>query len=395
MKQIGSKLKYNLLSVALLMGCSSIPKYELPKDYRSAVDEESAKQQLNTVVEVSHSKEPEYVTAFLDSWDCDADFCVVGRAEIDADGASPFSCLEISKIKAKANLFSTVKTDLSQRVVYGMDGVDLDGQKLQSLTTSGFSIEGVSHVKNTNNYYRKLMRDVGGSPVGVYQCFSVVSLKKRELKRHIEREAKKNLSQQEQSRFQNRFDQIWESLFKLDHPAAHSVDFMEYTDENAMAPMHEYRRESGDLHQIQDNLVQVAKAFLGLPYQLGGSLGDGSLDCSNYMRQIFSTVDFHLPRISPDQFSDARGKPVRSRLEKGDLLFFNGSLRPRDQVSHVAMYIGNGEMIHASGESKKILVEDFSQPRWQRKFLGAKRFVTPENFATNQSRDIAITHWAD
>ena len=369
----GGKIMNNKLFVwmTILLGvtaCTTTPDTRIDQNYDEVVEHQSEIQKMSKILEASHSEEPEFVTALLDSWDCGDSLCVVGRAEIESDDASPFSCLEISKLSARANLLANVKTDLSRRVIHGMSGTTLSKQKLEAITTSGFTVKNVSNIRMSKNYYRKLLKDVSGSPVAVYQCYSVASLSKRYLKRLIEREAEKEMNSTESNEFKSQIDRIWESLFKLDSPGSDDTAPV-----NSLNHFDSYR-------DIRESAVKVAKAFQGLPYQLGGDISDGSLDCSNFTRLIYQSIGFSLPRISPDQFQDSRGVSVRGGYEKGDLLFFNGSLRPRNEVSHVAMYIGDGYMNHANGNSRKISIDNISEDYWQERLMGAKRFITTGNF---------------
>ncbi len=368
-----------MMSLLTLIGCSSTPDIRIDRNYEDLVKHQSEVQSVSAQLEQSHSKEPEFVTALLDSWDCGGSLCVVGRAEIDSDEASPFSCLEISSLAARANLLSHVKTDLSNRVFHSMSGTSISKQMLEKITHSGFDIKNVSRIKITQNYYRKVLKDLAGTPGAVYQCFTVASLEKRYLKHLIEREIDNRSPANEAGQIKNEIDRVWDSLFKIDSPVSESIN-------TSPDLSHQFNENYDDL---QNSVVKVAKAFLGLPYQLGGDLSDGSLDCSNFTRVIYRTIGFNLPRVSTEQFVDNRGAIVHSDLKKGDLLFFNGSLRPKNQVSHVAMYIGNGNMIHANGNKKKITIDDVYEPKWQEKLLGIKRFITTENFPSSVTNNYA------
>jgi cell wall-associated NlpC family hydrolase len=95
--------------------------------------------------------------------------------------------------------------------------------------------------------------------------------------------------------------------------------------------------------------VNTALAQVGKPYVWGAS-GPGSFDCSGLTMYSYAAAGVALPHSSSGQ--SRMGTPVsRSQLQPGDLVFFYSP------VSHVGMYIGNGQMVHAStsGEPVKVV----------------------------------------
>ncbi|MDX5808300.1 C40 family peptidase [Bacillus cereus group sp. BfR-BA-02730] len=88
------------------------------------------------------------------------------------------------------------------------------------------------------------------------------------------------------------------------------------------------------------NVIAEAKKFLGLPYVWGGTTPSG-FDCSGYMQYIFKNVaGVKLPRVAREQQNAGVQIPV-SEVQPGDLIFWG------QPAHHVAMYIGNGQYIHA------------------------------------------------
>lgn len=106
-------------------------------------------------------------------------------------------------------------------------------------------------------------------------------------------------------------------------------------------------------HPTPDNIERTARAFLGVPYLWGGTSSKG-LDCSGYTKTVFRLNGIELPRDTDQQAT--QGTEVATdagmtQLRKGDLLFFGTAAtaeRP-ERISHVAVYVGNGEFLHASG----------------------------------------------
>ena len=94
--------------------------------------------------------------------------------------------------------------------------------------------------------------------------------------------------------------------------------------------------------------VDTALAQQGDPYAWGGS-GPDSFDCSGLTSYAYKAAGVSIPRTSKAQ--STAGVPVdRASLQPGDLVFFY------NPVSHVGMYIGNGQMVHASTAGKPVAV---------------------------------------
>ena len=114
---------------------------------------------------------------------------------------------------------------------------------------------------------------------------------------------------------------------------------------------------------------------MGTPYRWGGDTPDEGFDCSGFVRYVFARNNVWLPRVSRDQArAGDRVTPVLSTLREGDLLFFAG----RDGViDHVAIYAGNGRIIHSSASRGAVAYDrlDSSRGSWYRDNLVAVRRV--------------------
>ncbi len=118
-----------------------------------------------------------------------------------------------------------------------------------------------------------------------------------------------------------------------------------------------------------DQLIAYAKQFIGTPYRYGGTSLTKGIDCSSYTQQIYAPFGVTLNRSSRDQY--LQGDYVdKSALIPGDLLFYGKSGR----VSHVAIYIGDGQSIHATTTSGVRVTPAFG---WMSRlpFIGAKRVL--------------------
>ncbi len=128
-------------------------------------------------------------------------------------------------------------------------------------------------------------------------------------------------------------------------------------------------------------LVETAKKFLGVPYLWGGTSAKG-FDCSGFTKTVFALHDFLLPRDASQQVHV--GKLIETdktwkNLLPGDLLFF-GNYRDdgSERITHVAIYLGEGKIIHATGrvkiESLNPNDESFAKKRYET-FMRAKRMI--------------------
>jgi len=114
--------------------------------------------------------------------------------------------------------------------------------------------------------------------------------------------------------------------------------------------------------------VRVVKNFLGVPYRLGGSTLKG-IDCSAFVKKIYEIFNTTLPRTVREQFQI--GKAIgKEDLQEGDLVFFNTL---RASISHVGIYIGNNEFVHASSQDRQVKVDSLERPYFSKRFLRGVR----------------------
>ena len=118
---------------------------------------------------------------------------------------------------------------------------------------------------------------------------------------------------------------------------------------------------------IAGELTRNALRFLGTPYVFGGT-SPGGFDCSGYVQHVFAMLGISVPRTADAQYYE--GRPAIGGPQPGDLVFFQTYL---PGPSHVGIYLGNGQFVHAS--SHGVMVSNLSESYWASRYLGAKRML--------------------
>ncbi|TBR15850.1 C40 family peptidase [Rugosibacter aromaticivorans] len=122
------------------------------------------------------------------------------------------------------------------------------------------------------------------------------------------------------------------------------------------------------------DVIDKAVALLGIPYRFGGNTPESGFDCSGFVRHVFRTgFGLILPRSALEQ--SKAGQPVPATdLKPGDLVFFNTMRRA---FSHVGIYLGNDQFVHAPHTGDRVRVDSMSDSYWMQRFNGARR-VNPD-----------------
>ena len=123
--------------------------------------------------------------------------------------------------------------------------------------------------------------------------------------------------------------------------------------------------------ELIDEVIALAHKQIGKPYEYGAT-GPNSFDCSGLAQYVFKNgANISLPRNSKAQASVGRAVS-KSNLQPGDLVFFNTS---GSGISHLGIYIGNNQMIHAPSSGKKIQIVDITQSYWSSRYVTARRII--------------------
>jgi cell wall-associated NlpC family hydrolase len=124
---------------------------------------------------------------------------------------------------------------------------------------------------------------------------------------------------------------------------------------------------------LEQKLLNDATYFKGGKYVWGGTSPNG-FDCSGYVQYLYKKHNIKLPRTAYAQSKEGIKVPKNS-LKKGDLLFFLTDKSRGIPVTHVGIYIGNQEFIHAASSKKGIIISPINHGYYSKKFLFAKRVL--------------------
>ncbi|GGJ58125.1 C40 family peptidase [Deinococcus roseus] len=114
----------------------------------------------------------------------------------------------------------------------------------------------------------------------------------------------------------------------------------------------------------------IAASWRGVPYVYGGVSRRG-IDCSGFTMTVMKQMGVNLPHSSAAQYN--YGTPVsKANLMEGDLVFFAAGGRG---ISHVGMYLGNGQFIHASTPRTGVIVSSIGEAYYRSTYVGARRVL--------------------
>ncbi len=126
------------------------------------------------------------------------------------------------------------------------------------------------------------------------------------------------------------------------------------------------------------SLLDRAKDFLGTPYRYGGRTPKG-FDCSGFVSFVFDSFGVTLPRSSLHQAKQGESIDL-DEIQPGDLLFFK-TRGKKNRISHVGIYLGEGQFIHAgswgSRKSRCVKISELDGSYYVKRLVSARRVLGP------------------
>ena len=116
-----------------------------------------------------------------------------------------------------------------------------------------------------------------------------------------------------------------------------------------------------------------------IKYKYGGNSVITGLDCSSFISHVFaSSIGLSLPRTSLE-ISSIGEKVALENINASDIVFYKTTIQ---HFSHVGIYIGNNQFIHASQKHGKIRISDMKSLYWKHRFDGARRLIPAKSIVS-------------
>lgn len=129
---------------------------------------------------------------------------------------------------------------------------------------------------------------------------------------------------------------------------------------------------SSGYNSTGDQMMATAKLYLGTPYVWAGMSPYG-FDCSGFVNYVYNYYGYSLHRVAQDIYSYDGVYVDKADLQAGDIICFGYGPW---SITHVGMYIGDGQFIHSSSGSGCVVITDLSANYYTRMYVGAKRIIS-------------------
>ncbi|MBR1537034.1 MAG: C40 family peptidase [Treponema sp.] len=145
-----------------------------------------------------------------------------------------------------------------------------------------------------------------------------------------------------------------------------------------LCAQNEVKMSPSEAAVARQKLVDYSKQFIGKPYVAGGT-GPNSFDCSGLVFTVSrESIGVQLPRTTQAIYNFCTEVEDKNR-EAGDLVFFKTT--SSGQVSHVGLYIGNSQFIHAAsdGPNTGVIISSLKEGYWKAHYFATKRYLPSSN----------------
>lgn len=128
--------------------------------------------------------------------------------------------------------------------------------------------------------------------------------------------------------------------------------------------------ESAETRELRRAIVLDALGQIGRPYVYGGTTPEG-FDCSGLVQYVYGLQGVRVPRTTREQHK-AGDRIDLDEAEPGDLLFYSFARRG---IDHVAVYLGDGQAVHAPSSGKQVIVAPVAGAWWMDRYVDAVRVI--------------------
>ena len=128
---------------------------------------------------------------------------------------------------------------------------------------------------------------------------------------------------------------------------------------------------SSSASTLGTQIAEYAQKYLGVPYVWGGTTTKG-FDCSGFTQYVYKQFGYSIYRVAASQL--ANGTSVKyANLQPGDLVFFANTYASNEAATHVGIYIGDGQFVHAANGG--VQITNLSDSYYATRYVGARRII--------------------
>jgi cell wall-associated NlpC family hydrolase len=165
-------------------------------------------------------------------------------------------------------------------------------------------------------------------------------------------------------------------LFSSGTQAAEDADALHLSDSTGTSQV-----QAKTLPNVIQDILQYALSYEGISYRRGGASPESGFDCSGFVRHVFDHVEGVMLPHSASALSQIGNRIKMTELLPGDLVFFRIM---RNTISHVGIYLGNNQFIHASSNrTGSVMVSNLNDSYWAKHFALVRRLDLPAQQSSN------------
>ena len=123
---------------------------------------------------------------------------------------------------------------------------------------------------------------------------------------------------------------------------------------------------------LGQEIANLALSFEGYDYVYGAESPSVGFDCSGLVYYVYGQFGYSLSRTASQQYKNNGVSVSKDELQQGDLVFFSSN---GYSVTHVGIYIGDGQFVHASTSTTGVIISDLDSSYYTRVWFGATRIV--------------------